>query len=280
MIALHRSATRSSFRNILRVSSLFIIHVPITSSVQHLFRPQYQKTVFENNVKNEPPKVNTNPPRIINRQFNYYIFILLFNVILFVIWNIPFFKYLCEISYGDQFFERIKHIEMLDQGIRLSSELDVHYSIDDEQQSHDVPVNYSYNFQIAGTDFSDAEKLEDQDDNIYKVYFKTSTSKSSIASFVPLQEYIYCTPNETNLVFFQCYNPTPHQITGLSIYLINPTEAAPFVNKLQCFCFEDLMLQPYEIINLPVLFMIDNEIKSKIQFDKKVITINYILFAK
>jgi cytochrome c oxidase assembly protein Cox11 len=170
-------------------------------------------------------------------------------------------------------------MEMIDPGTRLAPEINMHYADIQDANPSNI-TNYSYNFQMDDVDHSDAAANIDQNSNIYKVYFKTSSSSSSAVEFFPLQDHVYCIPNETTMVFFQAYNPTPNQVTGISIYMINPTEAAPYVNKVQCFCFEDMMLQPYETVELPVLFMLDADIKNKLQFDRKNVTINYIMFAK
>ena len=39
-----------------------------------------------------------------------------------------------------------------------------------------------------------------------------------------------------------------------------PEQAAPFFNKLECFCFNEQLLQPGESMEMPVSFFIDPQI--------------------
>jgi cytochrome c oxidase assembly protein subunit 11 len=62
------------------------------------------------------------------------------------------------------------------------------------------------------------------------------------------------------------YNSVGVDITGISIYLIYPTDYLVYFNKIQCFCFEELLLYPYESIDLPVIFFVSNDILNNVDF--------------
>lgn len=99
-----------------------------------------------------------------------------------------------------------------------------------------------------------------------EVLFQTSTSNYNFVEFCTLQKYIYIIPNETHLIFFRMYNTVSYEITGISIYLLYPTDFLVYFNKIQCFCFEELLLYPYESIDLPVIFFVSNEILNYVDF--------------
>ena len=83
---------------------------------------------------------------------------------------------------------------------------------------------------------------------------------------------------ESSLVFFRLYNPSKYSITCVSLYFVYPNEASVYLNKLQCFCFDQLYIHSYESVELPVLFYIDGSIlRDKIRLDN-YIYISYVLF--
>ena len=73
---------------------------------------------------------------------------------------------------------------------------------------------------------------------------------------------MYIAPSETYLVFFRIYNPTDYIIKGISIYFISPNTVSVYILKIQCFCFDELLLYGFESVDLPILFYISSEIIS------------------
>jgi cytochrome c oxidase assembly protein Cox11 len=99
-----------------------------------------------------------------------------------------------------------------------------------------------------------------------EVIFQTSTSNFNFIEFCTLQRFIYVIPNETHLIFFRMYNTINFDVSGISIYLLYPTDYLVYFNKIQCFCFEELLLYPYESIDLPVIFYISSDILNYVDF--------------
>ncbi|KAL8438457.1 hypothetical protein Efla_002207 [Eimeria flavescens] len=63
-------------------------------------------------------------------------------------------------------------------------------------------------------------------------------------TFRPLQRQIKVSPGESALAFYRAKNLTSKPIIGMSLYHVMPPEAAQYFNKIQCFCFEEQMLNP------------------------------------
>ncbi|XP_014674518.1 PREDICTED: cytochrome c oxidase assembly protein COX11, mitochondrial-like [Priapulus caudatus] len=61
-------------------------------------------------------------------------------------------------------------------------------------------------------------------------------------------------PGETALAFYTATNPTDDPVTGISTYNVVPFEAGLYFNKIQCFCFEEQLLNPHEQVDMPVFF--------------------------
>jgi len=63
-------------------------------------------------------------------------------------------------------------------------------------------------------------------------------------------------PGETALAFYTAQNPTDEPVVGISTYNVVPFEAGQYFNKIQCFCFEEQMLNPHEEVRfIPFIYM-------------------------
>lgn len=80
--------------------------------------------------------------------------------------------------------------------------------------------------------------------------------------FKALQDKVIINAGETCLIFYRARNKTDKPIVGLSVYDVHPQSLAFYFNKIQCFCFENQMLGPYEEVDLPVFFYIDPSIND------------------
>eukprot|EP01060_Flectonema_neradi_P023435 TRINITY_DN31692_c0_g1_i1.p1 TRINITY_DN31692_c0_g1~~TRINITY_DN31692_c0_g1_i1.p1 ORF type:complete len:268 (+),score=33.30 TRINITY_DN31692_c0_g1_i1:80-883(+) len=113
--------------------------------------------------------------------------------------------------------------------------------------------------QYASTVFSD-DGSKTSTSNLIQVIFRGSCgTKNDPVLFVPLQTSLDCLIGEPTLAFFSVYNQTKKTLVGLSTYNISPPEAAPYFNKIQCFCFEEQRIKPHELIEMPVFFFVDKE---------------------
>lgn len=65
---------------------------------------------------------------------------------------------------------------------------------------------------------------------------------------------------ETGLAFYEAYNPTNRPVAGSASYNVAPYQAGGFFSKIDCFCFEEQVLQPGERVMMPVTFYVDPEI--------------------
>jgi cytochrome c oxidase assembly protein subunit 11 len=114
-------------------------------------------------------------------------------------------------------------------------------------------------------------------DRLIKVEFASSVQGRLKWSFEPEQKYIYVTPGETALAFFKAKNRSLFPVIGTSVYHMIPPEAGIYLNKIQCFCFDEQLLAPGEEIEMPVFFFIDPEIVKDRRFDDiNTMTLTYI----
>ncbi|MDW3183733.1 MULTISPECIES: cytochrome c oxidase assembly protein [unclassified Roseobacter] len=97
-------------------------------------------------------------------------------------------------------------------------------------------------------------------DQTIKVRFDGSLHSEMAWTFKPVEREMEVRIGETGLAFYEAYNPTNRPIAGSASYNVTPYQAGGFFNKIQCFCFEEQILQPGERVQMPVTFYVDPEI--------------------
>jgi len=97
-------------------------------------------------------------------------------------------------------------------------------------------------------------------DRTIKVRFDASKERDFPWEFRPMQREMEVRIGETGLAFYEAYNPTDKPIAGQSSYNVTPFEAGLFFTKIDCFCFQEQILQPGERVEMPVTFFVDPEL--------------------
>ena len=81
---------------------------------------------------------------------------------------------------------------------------------------------------------------------------------------------------EEQLVFYTASNPGRTPTTGTATFNVTPLKAAPYFEKVACFCFSEQTLAPGESLALPVSFFVDPAIeKDPHMSDVTTITLSY-----
>ena len=93
-----------------------------------------------------------------------------------------------------------------------------------------------------------------------KVRFDASLHSDMDWDFKPEVHEMEVRIGETGLAFYEAHNPTDRPIAGQASYNVTPYQAGYFFNKIDCFCFEEQVLQPGETVMMPVSFYVDPEI--------------------
>lgn len=116
-------------------------------------------------------------------------------------------------------------------------------------------------------------------DKTIKVRFDASLERDMAWEFNPLQREMEIRIGETGLAFYEAYNPSDRPIAGSAAYNVTPYEAGGFFTKIDCFCFEEQVLQPGERVEMPVTFYVDPElVDDRDAKFTKVITLSYTFY--
>ncbi len=131
----------------------------------------------------------------------------------------------------------------------------------------------------GGTPQIAADFSEYVGDRIIKVRFNADVAPNLPWIFKPLQKEIEVKVGENKMAFFMAENKSDRPIKGMATYNVTPDKAGYYFNKVQCFCFDEQILQPYEKVEMPVSFYIDPEIEGDIDADDvKTVTLSYTFF--
>ena len=89
------------------------------------------------------------------------------------------------------------------------------------------------------------------------IRFDASTASNMPWTFEPERTTETVQIGTRDLAFYTARNNSSVPITGAATFNVEPEQAAPYFNKIQCFCFSEQTLQPGEKMRMPVLFYVD-----------------------
>lgn len=92
--------------------------------------------------------------------------------------------------------------------------------------------------------------------------------------FKPLETVVSVHPGQLRQVMYEVANTTDRVISGQAIPSYAPRHASQYFRKLDCFCFSKQTLQPGEVRQMPVVFVIDPNVSD----DLSTITLSYTFF--
>lgn len=97
---------------------------------------------------------------------------------------------------------------------------------------------------------------------LINVRFLSDVGQGMPIKFVPLQREMEVLIGEPALAFFSALNTTSRTLVGTSTYTISPAEVMLYLNKIQCFCFEEQRFKPHELVEMPVFFYLDKAMQD------------------
>jgi len=116
-------------------------------------------------------------------------------------------------------------------------------------------------------------------DHTVTIRFDANVAPDLPWRFEPEQTTTKVKLGESTLAFYRATNTSDHPVWGMATFNVFPEQAAPFFNKLQCFCFTEQLLQPGESVAMPVSFFVDPQILAdKDAFWVEHITLSYTFY--
>jgi len=92
--------------------------------------------------------------------------------------------------------------------------------------------------------------------------------------FSPETEVLKLQLGDRKVTSFHVMNTYDSAVIAQAIPSVSPAAAAPYLHKIECFCFQQQPLGPSESKNLPLVFFIDSSLPE----DISKLTLSYTLF--
>ena len=118
------------------------------------------------------------------------------------------------------------------------------------------------------------EAVEIDESRLITVDFITRVNSGMPWEFRSETRQVKVHPGQLNQVNFYVKNPAKTAIVGQAVPSISPGPAALYMNKTECFCFEQQTLQAGEELLMPMQFYVDPQLPDDITY----FTLQYTLY--
>lgn len=111
------------------------------------------------------------------------------------------------------------------------------------------------------------------------IRFNADTNAALPWSFRPEQKDMVLKLGETGLAAYRAENRGANPTVGTAVYNVTPDKAGIYFNKIQCFCFNEQVLEPGQQVDMPVAFFVDPSLADDPNMeDVSTITLSYTFF--
>jgi len=106
-----------------------------------------------------------------------------------------------------------------------------------------------------------------------------NTSPSLPWRFRPVDTQRRIAIGARNIALYEARNLSSRAVTGQAVFNVTPAQAGRYFTKIQCFCFTEQTLQPFQDVRMPVTFYVDPAILNDPDArDISEITLSYTFY--
>ena len=111
------------------------------------------------------------------------------------------------------------------------------------------------------------------------VRFDSNVDKALPWQFYPAEESVTLKLGETRTIHYVAKNTSDRPTTGTAVYNVTPEKVGVYFSKIDCFCFQEQILQPGETADMAVSFFLDPEmVADNTTEEVRTITLSYTFF--
>jgi cytochrome c oxidase assembly protein subunit 11 len=116
--------------------------------------------------------------------------------------------------------------------------------------------------------------IQPDQSRLIRVNFLTNTNDGMPWEFWAETTTVRVHPGELKEVKFYVRNPTDQRMVGQAIPSVVPIKVTEHFHKTECFCFRNQVLEPGEVREMPMRFIVGPEVARNVQS----ISLSYALF--
>jgi len=106
------------------------------------------------------------------------------------------------------------------------------------------------------------------------IQFLATSNKNMAWKFAPNQAELTIHPGEIYTTSYYAENPTNYPMRAQAVPSVSPVQAASYLRKVECFCFESQFLAAGDSMDMPVRFYVHQALPA----DINTITLSYTMF--
>lgn len=116
-------------------------------------------------------------------------------------------------------------------------------------------------------------------DRTITIKFNADTGLNMPWDFHPEEREIDVKLGQRGLTSYYAHNRANQPTAGTALYNVTPLKAGKYFHKIQCFCFDEQILQAGQEVSMPVLFYVDPAMNEDRNMDDvQTITLSYTFF--
>jgi cytochrome c oxidase assembly protein subunit 11 len=119
-----------------------------------------------------------------------------------------------------------------------------------------------------------AVQIAVDESRVVTVQFIATNNEGMPWEFGPSTTSMKVNPGAVNDTVFYARNPLPQSMVAQAIPSISPARAAEYFHKTECFCFNQQPLEGGSSADMPLQFIVDQDLPR----DIKTITLSYTIF--
>ena len=131
-------------------------------------------------------------------------------------------------------------------------------------------TGYAGTTRVAASAVSNDKILE----RVIEIKFDSNVNAKLPWRFRPVRNGVKVKIGEEVIAFYEATNLSKKPIVGTALFNVTPYTSAQYFNKIECFCFSQQEINGLETKELPLQFIIDNDLP----LDTKTLILSYTMF--